>query len=130
MPAKQAIVSESEAHQTVRLPLDTNQGSASIRISFTDQRLTAHGGRIVWSHFLHPQQFRRQLDAALPHAPTSPNAYTPADIALGFLGGILTGADKLSRVAVCGEEARQWWRELLRKLTAPPNCHAVGSLQA
>jgi hypothetical protein len=34
------------------------------------------------------------------------------------------------RLAVRGEEARQWWRELLTKLTAPPNCHAVGSLQA
>ena len=99
MPTKQAIASELEAYQTVRLPLDTNHGSASIRISFTDQRLTAHGGLIVWSHFLQQQQFRRQLAAALPHAPTSPNAYTPADIALGFLGGILAGADKLSRVA-------------------------------
>jgi len=90
---------QSEAHQTVRLPLDTKDGLSSIRIGFTDQRLTAHGGMIVWSHFLHQQQFRRQLQEALPHAPTSPNAYDPADIALGYLGGILAGADKLSRVA-------------------------------
>jgi len=83
----------------VRLNIDTKDGSPSIRIGFTDQRLSAHGGMIVWSHFLHQQQFRRQLEAALPHSPTSPNAYTPTDIALGFLGGILTGADKLSRVA-------------------------------
>jgi hypothetical protein len=83
----------------VRLNIDTNASSPSIRIGFTDQRLTAHGGLIVWSHFLHQQNFRRQLDAALPHAPTSPNAFAPADIALGYLGGILAGADKLSRVA-------------------------------
>src|SRR5262249_10834091 len=29
----------------------------------------------------------------------SPNAYEPTDVALGFLGGVLRGADKLSRVA-------------------------------
>jgi hypothetical protein len=35
----------------------------------------------------------------LPQTPISPNAYVPTDIALGYLGGILAGADKLSRVA-------------------------------
>ena len=66
---------------------------------FTDQRLAAHGGMIVWSHFLHPQGFRKQLRAVLPHCPSSPNAYDPSDVALGYMGGILSGADKLSRVA-------------------------------
>jgi hypothetical protein len=42
---------------------------------------------------------RAQLRAVLPHAPTSPNAYDPCDTALGFIGGILCGADKLARVA-------------------------------
>jgi DNA-directed RNA polymerase subunit N (RpoN/RPB10) len=83
----------------VRLNLDTHHGRSSIRIGFTDQRLTAHGGLIVWSQFLQQQQFRRQLEQALPHVPTSPNAFAPADIALGYLGGVLSGADKLSRVA-------------------------------
>jgi Transposase DDE domain group 1 len=83
----------------VRLDLDRAAGPSSIRISFTDQRLTAHGGMIVWSHFLHQKKFRQELAQVLPHAPTSPNAYAPTDIALGYLGGILAGADKLSRVA-------------------------------
>jgi hypothetical protein len=99
MHTKQAPQPQPEAHQTVRLQIDTTHGSSSIRIGFTDQRLTAHGGMIVWSQFLHQQQFRRQLQAVLPQAPTSPNAYVPTDIALGYLGGILAGADKLSRVA-------------------------------
>jgi hypothetical protein len=90
---------QSEAHQTVRLNLDTTDTTSSIRISFTDQRLTAHGGLIVWSHFLHQKRFRHQLRQVLPHAPTSPNAYDPTDVALGYVGGILCGADKLSRVA-------------------------------
>lgn len=54
---------------------------------------------ILWSHFLHQKKFRQELGAVLPHAPTSPNAYAPTDIAPGYLGGILAGADKLSRVA-------------------------------
>jgi Transposase DDE domain group 1 len=34
------------------------------------------------------------------------------------------------KLAVRGEEHRHWWREILTKLTAAPNCHAVESLQA
>lgn len=88
-----------EAHQTVRLQIDTKDAAPSIRIGFTDQRLTAHGGLIVWSHFLRQKRFRQQLREVLPHDPTSPNAYDPTDVALGYVGGILGGADKLSRVA-------------------------------
>ena len=83
----------------VRLQIDSKEGSPSIRISFTDQRLTAHGGMIVWSHFLQQKHFRSEIGERLPHAPTSPNAFVPEDIALGYMGGILCGADKLSRVA-------------------------------
>jgi hypothetical protein len=88
-----------EADQTVRLQIDTKDGAPSIRIGFTDQRLTAHGGMIVWSHFLQQKRFRHRLREVLPHTPTSPNAYDPTDVALGYLGGILCGADKLSLVA-------------------------------
>jgi len=99
MKPNQALGPRREAPQTVRLQIDTNNATSSIRISFTDQRLTAHGGMIVWSHFLHQKRFRHQLRQVLPHAPTSPNAYDPTDVALGYVGGILCGADKLSRVA-------------------------------
>lgn len=88
-----------EAHQTVRLQIDTKDRVSSIRISFTDQRLSAHGGLALWSHFLHQKRVREDLRRRLPQRPTSPNAYDPTDIALGYLGGILCGADKLSRVA-------------------------------
>ena len=99
MNQTQAYEPRREADQTVRLPIDTKDHTSSIRISFTDQRLTAHGGMVVWSHFLHQKRFRRQLREVLPHCPTSPNAYDPTDVALGYVGGILCGADKLSRVA-------------------------------
>jgi hypothetical protein len=81
------------------LEVEATDGPTSIRIGFTDQRLTAHRGLIMWSHFLQQAGFRAALEKRLPHQPTSPNAYRPSDIALGFLGGVLCGADKLSRVA-------------------------------
>ena len=99
MKRKQAPQPRPEANQTVRLEIDTKDGTSSIRIGFTDQRLTAHGGMALWSHFLQQKGFRAQLRSVLPHAPTSPNAYDPTDTALGYVGGILCGADKLSRVA-------------------------------
>jgi Transposase DDE domain group 1 len=99
MKPNQVPEPRQEADQTVRLPIDTKDHTSSIRISFTDQRLTAHGGMVVWSHFLHQKRFRGQLREVLPHCPTSPNAYDPTDVALGYVGGILCGADKLSRVA-------------------------------
>ena len=87
------------ANQTVRLDLETKDGVKSMRIGFTDQRLTAHGGLAVWTRFITERGLRAQLRSVLPHAPTSPNAYDPCDTALGFIGGILCGADKLARVA-------------------------------
>jgi hypothetical protein len=54
---------------------------------------------VVWSHFLQQKNFRSELRKVLPHAPCSPNAYAPDDTALACMGGILCGADKLSRVA-------------------------------
>jgi len=88
-----------EAHQTGCLPIGTKDTTSSLRIGFTDQRLTAHGGMIVWSHFLQQKGFRQPWRECLPHCPTSPNAHDPTDLALGYMGGILAGADQLSRVA-------------------------------
>lgn len=88
-----------EATQTVRVEIDTKDRCQSIRIGFTDQRLTAHGGMVVWSQFLRQKKFRAEVKKLLPHAPTSPNAYAPDDTALGYMGGIICGADKLSRVS-------------------------------
>ena len=62
-----------------------------MRIGFTDQRLTAHGGLAVWTSFITEVGLREKLGTVLPHAPSSPNAYDPVDTALGFIGGILCG---------------------------------------
>lgn len=83
----------------MQLGIDSKEGASSIRISFTDPRLTGYGGMAIWSHYLKQKGLRQQLRKVLPHAPVSPNSYDPTDVALGYLGGIVCGADKLSRVA-------------------------------
>jgi hypothetical protein len=89
----------------VSVDISTAKGKETIRIGFTDQRLTAYGGLALWSQFLHKKGFRERLAAVLPQEPTSPNAYDPTDIGLGFVGGILCGADKLSRVSWLAQDA-------------------------
>jgi hypothetical protein len=54
---------------------------------------------IVWSHFLKQNGFRQELRECLPYSPASPNACDPTGVGLGYFGGILCGADKLSREA-------------------------------
>ena len=85
-------------HQTV-IQISRADAAQSIRIGFTDQRLTAYGGMAFWSAFLHKRKVREQLRCFLPQEPSSPNAFDPSDVAFGLLGGIICGADKLSRVA-------------------------------
>jgi hypothetical protein len=91
-------------HQTV-IKINTAHSEQSIRIGFTDQRLTAYGGMAFWSAFLHKRKVRAELQSFLPQTPTSPNAYEPTDVALGLMGGIICGADKLSRVAYLRSDA-------------------------
>jgi hypothetical protein len=40
------------------------------------------------------------------------------------------GGKPTLKLAVHGAANRNWWREMLAKISALPNCHAVGSLQA
>ena len=103
---KTTAASHEASHQTVPLKVETAQGPKSIQMAFTEQRLSAHGGLALMSSFLQKLRWRQALAEALPHRPTSPNAFAPVDIALGFLGGVLAGADKFSRVGqLCGDPA-------------------------
>ena len=81
--------------ETIKL----NTGTKTIAIRATEQRLSAHAGQTTFWGFLRLKKFRAQLAAALPHRLTSPNARPAVETALGFLAGILAGADKLARVA-------------------------------
>ena len=75
----------------------------------------------VWPlRFLHKRKVRKELAAVMPHKPTSPNAYAPTDVALGLLGGVICGADKLSRVAYLRQDppSPKFWA--LRQCRANP----------
>lgn len=71
----------------------------SIQIGFTDQKVSGHAGLLSFACFLHWHQFGKLLSQGLPHRRPSPDALPVADIALGFLAGILAGAQKLAHVA-------------------------------
>jgi hypothetical protein len=73
--------------------------SETIQIGFTDQKVSGHAGLLSFAGFLHWHQFGKLLSQWLPHRRTSPNALPVAEIALGFLTGILAGAQKLAQVA-------------------------------
>jgi hypothetical protein len=82
----------------VSVDIDTGKRKGCVRLGFTEQKLTAYGGLALWSGFLHKLKFRRSLQSVLPHVRRAHNAMLPCEVALGFIGGILLGADKLSRI--------------------------------
>ena len=86
MKHKTSRAVDTTANQTVRLDLGTKDGVKSMRIGFTDQRLTAHGGLAVWTRFITERGLREQLRTVLPHAPTSP--MSPAGLNAATMGGV------------------------------------------
>lgn len=91
-------------HKTVHPQVDTammlNNGRESIAVGFTDAKLSPHAGSATFWSFLRPSGFIEKLQGALPHAqPMSNNHITPLDKALGFIQGLLCGAQKLTQVA-------------------------------
>jgi len=85
--------------QTVTDFIKLSTGKQSIQIGFTDQRVSAHAGLATVAGFLRWHRFGDWLARWLPHERTSPKAIGPADLALGFMVGILAGAKKLAQVA-------------------------------
>ena len=86
-------------HQTVTPVFQLKAGRKTIAITTTDQKLSAHAGQASFWAFLHLRKVPDLLARLLPHRPTSPNAQPPVESALGFIAGILAGADKLARIA-------------------------------
>lgn len=74
-------------------------GLEAIQIGFTDQRISGHAGLATLAAFLHWHRFEQLLARWLPHAPKSPKALPPAQLALSFLVGLWAGAKKLAHVA-------------------------------
>jgi Transposase DDE domain group 1 len=94
-PTKHADVS---VPQSVTDFIQIQTAEKSIKIGFTDQKISPHAGLSGFAAFLHWHRFKSVLSRALPMR-TSPNATSTADLALGFMVGILAGAKKLAHVA-------------------------------
>ena len=96
-----------KAHQTVTEEfLEVETGAESIRIGFTDQKISGRAGLSTFAAFLSWHQFGALLAKVLPPraAPKRPGTGgrppQPAqEVALGFLVGILSGAQRLTHIA-------------------------------
>jgi len=86
------------APQTVTSFIKAHNGKETIRIGFTQQRISPRAGLSAFASFLHWHRFGDFLGSVLPQR-TSPNATPMKDLALGFMTGILAGAKKLTQVA-------------------------------
>lgn len=87
------------AHQTVTDFIRLQTPEYAIQIGFTDQNVSGRAGLLTFAGFLHWHRFGRLLARVLPHRRKSKKALPVADVAMGFLGGILAGAQKLAQVA-------------------------------
>ena len=90
---------QASTPQTVTAPIKLKIGAQTIRITTTNQRISAHAGQATLAGFMEAYRVRELLAGVLPQRPTSPNALAPVEIALGFMAGVVAGADKLTRVA-------------------------------
>jgi hypothetical protein len=96
-----------EAHQTVTEEfIEVESGPESIRIGFTDQKVSGRAGLSTFAAFLHWHRFGALLAKVLPAREAPKRAGTggrppqPAhEVALGFVMGILSGAQRLTHIA-------------------------------
>ncbi len=89
---------KASTHQRVTEAYELKTRKKTIRITTTEQKLSAHAGQASFWGYLARCKVRELLAAVLPHRPTSPNARPPVETALGFIAGIVAGADKLARI--------------------------------
>jgi hypothetical protein len=87
------------APQSVTKFIKLKTRAKSIQIGFTRQRISPHGGLITFAAFLQWHGLHELLKKWLPRGPRSPKAIEFADLALGFMAGLLEGAKKLAQVA-------------------------------
>jgi hypothetical protein len=90
---------QASTPQTVTQPIKLKIGCQTIAITTTNQKISAHAGQVTLAGFFAQLGVREKLAGVLPQRPVSPNAMAPVEIALGFMAGIVAGADKLTRVA-------------------------------
>lgn len=96
-----------KAHQTVTEEfIEVGNGSESIRIGFSDQKISGRAGLSTFCGFLGWHRFGDLLARLLPQRQAKAEAgrggrppQPSHEIALGFIAGILSGAQRLAHVA-------------------------------
>lgn len=91
---------DESVHQTVTGFIKLKNPSGAIQIGFTDQQVSGRAGLVTFAGFLHWHRLGQWLSQWLPFGPGSNSALAPSDIAMAFIGGILSGAEKLAQVAL------------------------------
>src|SRR5690606_6645583 len=87
-------------HQTVAGEFKFKNGSKTIAVGFTEQKLSPHGGSAVFWAWLHSKGWIKRLEEQLPHPASRSNNHLRAiDKALAFVQGLLCDARKLTHVA-------------------------------
>ena len=94
-----SIPTREAAHQTVTDFINLQTPGQASQIGFTDQKVSGRAGLLTVAGFLHWHRLGALLARVLPHQRVSKKAIPVADLALGFLAGILAGAQKLAQVA-------------------------------
>jgi hypothetical protein len=88
---------DESSPQTVTDFIEVDNGKKTIKIGFTDQKVSPHAGLSTFVSFLHWHGWKGLLEKVLP-VRTSPNARPAAEVVLSFMVGILAGAKKLAQV--------------------------------
>ena len=91
--------SGQSGHQTVTEFIKLKTSEQSIQIGFTDQKVSGRAGLLTFAGFLHWHKFGQLLTRVLPHRRKRKRGIPFADLAMGFVVGILAGAQKLAQVA-------------------------------
>ena len=99
MHIKTSDHSGTSGHQTVTEFIKLKTPEETIQIGFTDQKVSGRAGLLTFAGFLHWHKFGELLRGVLPHQRKSKKAIPVADLAMGFIAGILAGAQKLAQVA-------------------------------
>jgi hypothetical protein len=98
------ITPSREAHQTVTEEwIEVPTPAESIRVGFTEKKVSGRAGLASFAGFLHWHSLGQVLRRALPPLPArlgpGRKPLPMGDLALGFITGILAGAQKLTHVA-------------------------------
>src|ERR1700752_1301295 len=88
---------DESSPQTVTEYIEVQTGKKTIKIGFSEQKVSAHAGLSTFVSFVHRQGWKRALEKVLP-VRTSPNARPAVEVVLSYMVAVLAGARRLAHV--------------------------------